>query len=62
MITRGDVEGIEYKNAEFLEDFGIFKKGDQYDRIIISITTGEFIVYGNAGKMVQPFAMIPRKR
>jgi hypothetical protein len=57
----GEVEGIEYKNAEFLQDFGIFKQGEQYERIIISFTTGEIIVYREEGKVTQPFALVPRE-
>lgn len=57
----GEVEGIEYKNAEFLQDFGLFKKGEQYERIIISFTTGEIIVYREEGKVTQPFALVPRE-
>jgi hypothetical protein len=58
----GEVEGIEYKNAEFLQDFGIFKKGEQHERIIISLTTGEIVIYNEKGKITQPFALVPREK
>jgi hypothetical protein len=58
--SRGRIEGMEYYNAEFLDDFGVFKKGEKFNTLIFSITTSEIIAYNkkrgqNLNKKIQKF-------
>lgn len=56
-------EGILYKDAEFLYDFGIFKKGEKYANVLVSLSTSEIVTFDERGRQrVQTFSLLPSNR
>lgn len=59
----GERDGILYREAEFLQDFGNFKKGEKYRKILISLSTSEIVTFDEKGKQkAQSFCLIPSER
>lgn len=56
-------EGILYKKAEFLQEFGNFKRGEKYASVLISLTTSEIVAFDEQGNQKsQGFCLLPSER
>jgi len=59
----GGREGILYRKAEFLYDFGNFKKGEKYERVLISLNTSEIVTFDKKGtEKSQSFCLTPSEK
>jgi len=58
-----DVLVLSFYDVEFVNDFGVFKKGDKFDSVCLDYKLGELTYFDddNNSTIVQKFTLLPKK-